>query len=127
MQRQQHETGDEPQLRRDDCRLGQSRDLLQRLQRVCTVVRAFDQCIEAELLGAPDELEIVCKTRPHVVSLRMLPADDQAEFHLTSVGASAMRHQTSPGTRRKGRCPGHCLPIAEDARLRAQARRHRRA
>jgi len=37
--------------------------------------------IEAELLGARDEIEIVGEAFPHVIALRVLPANDQAQFH----------------------------------------------
>src|SRR5215472_17623641 len=44
-------------------------------------MRALDEGIEAELLGARDEIEIVGETFPHVMALRVLPAHDQAQFH----------------------------------------------
>ena len=68
VQRQQHEPADETQARRQDRRLRQKRDLLQGLQRVRAVMRAFDQRIEAELLGPHDEVDVVCETGAHVVA-----------------------------------------------------------
>src|SRR6516162_3374312 len=70
-----------PQTWRHHGRLRQKRDLLQRLQRMSAVMRALDDRIEAELLGARDEIEIVGEAFPHVMALRVLPAHDQAEFH----------------------------------------------
>jgi hypothetical protein len=51
------------------------------LQWVRAVVRAFDQCIETELLGAHDEVDIVRETGAHILTRRMLALYDQAQFH----------------------------------------------
>ncbi len=81
VQRQQHQPADQPQARRQYRRLGQKRDLLQGLQRVGAVMRALDQCIEAELFGAHDEVDVVCEPGAHILARGMLATDDQADFH----------------------------------------------
>jgi hypothetical protein len=44
-------------------------------------MRALDQCVEAELLGPHDEVDVVCEPGAHVVASGMLATHDQAEFH----------------------------------------------
>src|ERR1700736_6492620 len=70
-----------PLFPRQASRLCQKRDLLQRLQRVSAVMRAFDQRIEAELLGPHDEVDVIRETGAHVFTLTMLATNDQAQFH----------------------------------------------
>src|SRR5262245_19050610 len=48
---------------------------------MCAVVRAFDDGIEAEPLGATDELQVILEKLTHVLASRMLSPNDQAELH----------------------------------------------
>src|SRR5215472_1796790 len=83
---------------------------------VGAVMRALDEGIEAELLGARDEIEIVGKTFPHVMALRVLPAHDQAQFHSL---LSLMAPSTITVTPAKARVQGNrCGPVFLDSRFR---------
>jgi hypothetical protein len=47
-------------------------------------MRALDQAVEAECLGAARQRQIVGQPRPHVLARQMLAAHDQAQFHACS-------------------------------------------
>ena len=81
VQRQQHNAGDQPQLRRDQRNLTEVRDLLDVLERMRAVVRALGDEVVAKLLCQLGRLEVLAQAKLHVVALRILTADDQAEFH----------------------------------------------
>src|SRR5271165_2811654 len=57
------------------------------------VMRALDQRIKAELLGNPDELQIVKQAGAHIFAGGMLTADDQAELHLRPSWLQLFREQ----------------------------------
>src|SRR5205085_997117 len=80
VQRQQHQAANEPQPRRDRRGIGEKRDLLYRLERIRAVMRALDDAVEADLLGAPYQLQIVPQMASDVAR-RVLPADDEAQLH----------------------------------------------
>src|SRR6516164_3521325 len=80
MQRHQHEAADDPQSRRDRSAIGEKRDLLDTLERMRTEMRALDDAVKAETVGAPYQVEIISQVLNHVAG-RMLAANDQAEFH----------------------------------------------
>src|SRR5271165_1647934 len=55
------------------------------------VMRALDQRIKAELLGNPDDLQIVLQAGPHILAGGMLTTDDQAELHLRPLSLQLLR------------------------------------
>ena len=81
VQRQQHHAGTQPQFRRDQGDLAQIGDLLDVLERMGAVVRSLGDHVVAEFLGAFGGIEVLLQADPHVVALRILAADDQAEAH----------------------------------------------
>src|SRR4029077_1842601 len=80
--RKRPQAADQPQARRDRRGIGEKRDLLHRLERVGAVMRALDDAVEADLLGALYQLQIVAQMR-RGIARRMLAADDQAQLHRT--------------------------------------------
>src|SRR5580704_115982 len=86
MQRQQHQPADQAQARRDRRGIGEKRDLLHRLERVRAVMRALDDAVETDLLGALDQLQIVAQMS-RGIARRVLAADDQAQLHRASLAA----------------------------------------
>ncbi len=61
--------------------LRQIGDLLDVLERIRTVVRAFRDAVVAQLFRKLRRFQVLAQTKLHVVALRILAANDQAEFH----------------------------------------------
>src|SRR5262249_6368200 len=59
VQRQQYEAADQPQPRRDRRDMGEKRDLLKIFERVGAVMRALDDAVKPEFVGAPYQGEVI--------------------------------------------------------------------
>ena len=81
VQRQQHDAGHKPQLRRDQRDLAQVGDLLDVLERMRAVMRALGDQVVAKILRQLCGVQILLQADAHVVALGILAADDQAEAH----------------------------------------------
>ena len=81
MQRQQHESDVQAQIGAFGHGAGEERQLLDILQRVASVVRAFGDAGETELVGMTDLFHALREPLRHIVFLGKLAADHQAELY----------------------------------------------
>ena len=127
MQRQQHEAADQPQSRRGGGAIAEKRDLLQIFERVRAVMRALDDAVEPDRLGALHQFDIVAEMARDIAG-RVLAADDQAELHLSPVSWRRVIPAPSPcrrvpswpcrSCRARGPCRAHFRRLGElDVRI----------
>src|SRR5207245_1390562 len=86
VQWQKDEAADQPEPGRDRRGVGEERDLLHVLERVGAVMRALDDAVEPERVGAPHQLQIVLQMGRHVARW-VLAAHHQAQLHRAPPGA----------------------------------------
>ena len=96
VQRQQHDAGDQPQVRRLPHDAGEERYLLELLQRIAGEMLALHQAVEAELVGPARLVQLVLGPLHHVVALRILRPHADAVAHLLGLAVHALSSFLDP-------------------------------